>query len=164
MLPIDIPLIHWRWWEYSLTQRKASAYKYFAESRSKMPDYPLVLGILGLSEYITDGEYEMTFCCLHCSEIAQFTIVCYTEPSQYMKFSMYEILCCCFSDCGNRIDRLHTMSLNARISIFLFQQQFLWLWWLLFKRRLWLNVLSFGMKMPIRLRSHETLLRNKVRE
>ena len=81
-----------------------------------------MLGIFVLFEYINDDEYETTFCSLHCSEIAQFTIVCHTDPSQYMKFSMYEIFYCCFSECGNRIDRLHTMGLNARFSIFLFQQ------------------------------------------
>lgn len=59
-------------------------------------------------------------------------------------FSIYEIhnvwniLLLLF--CGNKINRFHTMSINARISIFLCQQQFPWVWLLLFKRTLWLNV------------------------
>lgn len=62
--------------------------------------YLLVLNISALFEYVNDGEYEMTFCSLHCSEITQFTIVCHIDPSQYMKFSMYKICYCCFLAIG----------------------------------------------------------------
>lgn len=165
MLPTDTLLIHWRWWEYFPTWRKASAWKYFAESRYKMSSndrvhccYPLVLDISVLFEYINDGEYEMTFCSLHCSEITQFTIVCHTDHSQCVKSSMSRICYCCFLAIGLRgfIPWVWIPGFPYFCSNNSFHECDH-----CFLRESYFFFFLFGMKMPIRLKNHGTILKNR---